>query len=125
MVLCSSAPVTDLMPDSIFAHKQVLVTGSGRGIGRELALYFARHGADVVVNFFRNRRPAEVTADEIRELGRRAVVVKANVGNLDDIDRLFGRIEEEFGGLDIFVHNAASGYNRPAMAQKPDRKSVV
>ncbi|HSQ38797.1 MAG TPA: enoyl-[acyl-carrier-protein] reductase FabL, partial [Anaerolineales bacterium] len=102
-----------------FYNKTVLITGSGRGIGRAIALYFARHGTDVVVNFFRNRAPAEDTAREIEALGRRALVVKANMGEIEDIGKLFDAVEKEFGGLDIFVHNAASGYNRPALEQKP------
>lgn len=102
-----------------FINKTVLVTGSGRGIGRAIALYFAGNGADVVVNFFRNRAPAEDTAAEIAKLGRRALVVKADVGDLEDINHLFDEVERNFHGLDIFIHNAASGYNRPAMQQKP------
>jgi enoyl-[acyl-carrier protein] reductase III len=102
-----------------FRDKLVLVTGSGRGIGREIALRFAREGAHVVVNFFRNREPAEETAVAIRQLGQKALVVKANVGNLDDLQRLYQTIETTFGGLDILVHNAASGYNRPVLEQKP------
>ncbi|MBI5953749.1 MAG: enoyl-[acyl-carrier-protein] reductase FabL [Chloroflexi bacterium] len=102
-----------------FQNKIALITGSGRGIGRAIALHFARHGADVVVNFFRNRPTAEETVREIEKLGRRALLVKADVGNLDDLNRLFDEAEKEFGGLDILVHNAASGYNRPAMQQKP------
>jgi len=107
------------MAESIFAGKIVLVTGSGRGIGRAIALYFARQGADVVINFFRNRAPADATAAEIEKLGRRALLVKADVGDLDELDHLFDEIEKAFGGLDIFVHNAASGYNRPVLEQKP------
>jgi enoyl-[acyl-carrier protein] reductase III len=102
-----------------FAGKTALVTGSGRGIGRAIALHFARNGADVVVNFFRNRAPAEETAAEIERLGRRALLVKANVGELEDVNRLFDEAGQAFEGLDIFVHNAASGFNRPAMEQKP------
>ncbi len=102
-----------------FNEKVVLVTGSGRGIGRELALRFARDGAHVVVNYFRNRKPAEQTADEIRSLGRESLVVKANVGDLDALAELYAKIESTFGGLDVLVHNAASGYNRPAMEQRP------
>lgn len=102
-----------------FSGKTALVTGSGRGIGRAIALHLARNGADVVVNFFRNRPTAEETAAEIRKLGRGALLVKADVGNLDDLNRLFDETFQAFGGLDIFIHNAASGYNRPAMEQKP------
>jgi enoyl-[acyl-carrier protein] reductase III len=102
-----------------FQDKIALVTGSGRGIGRAIALHFAQHGADVIVNFFRNRAPAEETAHEVEKFGGRALTVKADVGDLDDLNRLFDEVEKEFGGLDIFIHNAASGYNRPALEQKP------
>jgi enoyl-[acyl-carrier protein] reductase III len=102
-----------------FQDKTVLITGSGRGIGRAMALHFAQRGADLVINFFRNRAPAEETAGEIRALGRRALLVKADIGALAELDRLFDEVEAEFGGLDILVHNAASGYNRPVMEQKP------
>jgi len=100
-------------------NKVALVTGSGRGIGKAIALHFAKRGADVIINFFRNRAPAEETAREVEKLGRQALVVKADVGDLDDLSRLFDEVNKKFGGLDIFVHNAASGYNRPAMEQKP------
>lgn len=102
-----------------FADKIVLVTGSGRGIGREMALRFAREGAHVVINFFRNREPAEETAAEVRALGRQALVVRANVGELDELAGMYRQVEETFGALDVLIHNAASGYNRPAMGQKP------
>jgi enoyl-[acyl-carrier protein] reductase III len=108
--------MSEILP---FANKIALVTGSGRGIGRVIALHFARLGADVVVNFFRNRAPAEATATEVRALGRRAWLVKADIGDLEDLDRLFFEIEQEAGGLDYLICNAASGYNRPVMEQKP------
>ena len=101
-----------------FANKVAVVTGSGRGIGRAIALHFAQQGADVVVNFFRNRAPAEETAAEIEKLGRRALVVKADVGEPEGIDKLIAETDETFGGLDILICNAASGYNRPVMEQK-------
>jgi enoyl-[acyl-carrier protein] reductase III len=101
-----------------FDNKIVLVTGSGRGIGREIALHFARHGADVVVNFFRNRASAEETASAIRALDHQVLLVKANLGTDAGLAHLFKQVETKFGGLDILVHNAASGYNRPALQQK-------
>jgi enoyl-[acyl-carrier protein] reductase III len=102
-----------------FQDKIALVTGSGRGIGRAIALHFAQQGADVAVNFFRNRAPAEQTARKIEAMGRRALLVKADVGDLEDLGRMFDEVEAKLGGLDILIHNAASGYNRPVMEQKP------
>ncbi len=101
-----------------FEGKVALITGSGRGIGRAIALHFAERGADIVVNFFRNRAPAEETAHEIGKLGRKAIVVKADVGKPEGIEHLFEETERAFGALDILVCNAASGYNRPVMEQR-------
>ncbi len=101
-----------------FENKVALITGSGRGIGRAIALQLASEGADIVVNFFRNRKPAEETADEIRALGRRAHIVRANVGEIDQIEKMFGEVKEQFGGLDMLVCNAASGYIRSVLQQE-------
>lgn len=102
-----------------FEGRIALITGSGRGIGKAIALQMAEEGADIVINFFRNRKPAEETADLIRELGRRVEVVKANIGEIDGIRTLFEATENVFGALDILICNAASGYNRPVLEQKP------
>jgi enoyl-[acyl-carrier protein] reductase III len=105
-------------PELPFLDKIALVTGSGRGIGRAIALRLAKGGADVVINFVRNQAPAEEAASIIRDMGRRAIVVKANLAKPEDIDVLFAKTVAEFGGLDIFISNAASGFNRPGMEQK-------
>jgi NADP-dependent 3-hydroxy acid dehydrogenase YdfG len=100
------------------AGKVALVTGGGRGIGRAIALRLARAGADVAVNYFRNRDAADEAAEVVRALGRRAEVVKANVGDADGPDRLMDATLEAFGGLDLLVNNAASGYIRPIAEQR-------
>lgn len=95
--------------------KIALVTGGSRGIGRSIALRLAQEGADVVINFFRNRKPAEETKAMIEALGRRCHIIKANVGDLDKHHLIFDEIQEVMGGLDILVSNAASGVQLPAM----------
>ncbi|MBN1318267.1 MAG: enoyl-[acyl-carrier-protein] reductase FabL [Anaerolineales bacterium] len=99
-------------------NRVAIVTGSGRGIGRAIALRLARDGVDVVINYFRNKKPAEETALTIKGMGRKVLVVKANIGELDQLEELFLKTEQTFGGLDILINNAASGYNRPIMEQK-------
>lgn len=102
-----------------FKNRVVLITGSGRGIGKAIALDFAQKGADVVVNFFRNRKPAEATAAEISNMGRKAKVIKANIGEIEQIEDMFDSVRREFGYLDFLIHNAASGFNRPVLEQRP------
>ena len=102
-----------------FEDRIALVTGSGRGIGRAIALHFARQGADVMINYFRSHASAQATFDDIQALGRHAWLVKANVGRIEDLERMFDELEARAGGLDYLVCNAASGYNRPVMEQRP------
>lgn len=106
------------MTEPRFANKVALITGSGRGIGKAIALRLASEGADIVVNCFRNRAPAEQTVEEICALGRKAILIKADVSDEADLQRLFDEVNSAFGGLDILINNAASGYNRPAMEQR-------
>src|SRR6266508_4508853 len=101
-----------------FNNKVALITGSGRGIGKVTALHLAKLGADVVINYLRKKTAAEETAREIEALGRRVLLVKADISEPEEIDRLFTEIETTFDGLDVLVNNAASGYARPIMDQK-------
>ena len=107
------------MEKNDFEGKTALITGSGRGIGRAIALQFASLGSNVVVNYFRNREPAEDTAAEIMKLGVEVEIIKANVGDIDELTHLVSETDRVFGGLDFLISNAGSGYNRPIMEQRP------
>lgn len=96
-------------------QKVALVTGSSRGIGKNIALKLAARGYNIVINYARSKQAALDTAKEIEALGQRALVVKANVGKPEKIKELFEQIDQEFGRLDILVNNAASGVLRPLM----------
>jgi len=104
--------------DGSLTGKIALVTGGGRGIGKAIALRLASAGADVVINYHRNQAPAEEVASIVREMGRQVLVVRSNLSKVEDINLLFDALEAEFDGLDIFINNAASGFNRPALQQK-------
>ncbi len=106
--------------DKPFDKKSVLITGGSRGIGKEIALHFARLGSDVILTFVRNEVQANQTADEIRAMGRKSAVFQANLSRMEHVTRLFDEIQNNFNHLDIFISNAASGFNRPAMQQRPD-----
>jgi enoyl-[acyl-carrier protein] reductase III len=99
----------------MMTQKVALVTGSSRGIGKATALRLAKEGYDLVINYARSKTGALETAAEIEALGRKALVVKANVGDVDKIKLLFETIKNEYGRLDVFVNNAASGVQRPLM----------
>ena len=86
--------------------RAALVTGGGRGIGRGIVLEFAREGADVAINYRRDRGAAEQTAAEVRALGRRAVVFQADVGDREAVETMVGQAVEFLGGLDIAVANS-------------------
>jgi enoyl-[acyl-carrier protein] reductase III len=101
-----------------FSNKVAVVTGSGRGVGRAIALNLAAQGADVAVNYFRKREQAENTMREIQQMGRRAIAVKADMGEPDEIEKLISETVQAFGGIDILINNAASGYFRPVLEQK-------
>lgn len=93
--------------------KSAVITGSGRGIGRGIALALARRGCNIAVNYFRHREEAEATVADIEALGARAIAVKAHVGRDEEAQALVQAAVERFGGVDIFVGNAASGVLKP------------
>jgi NAD(P)-dependent dehydrogenase (short-subunit alcohol dehydrogenase family) len=86
--------------------KVALVTGAQQGIGRAIAVAFAREGADVGVNYLDDRGAAEQVARDVRGAGRRAVLVQADVAQPSGIDAMVAQIVGELGGLDVLVNNA-------------------
>ncbi len=97
------------------AGKTALVTGAARGIGRAVAAKLARSGCDLVVNYYNSHEEAEALCAEFRELGRKAVPIKASVSQPDSVDELFAEFGKHFEALDIVVSNAASGVLKPAL----------
>ncbi len=86
--------------------KNALVTGSSRGIGKGCALEMARAGANVAINYYSHPDEAEQVADEIRSLGRKALVLQGDVSEQATVESMISRSAEEFGSLDLFVSNA-------------------
>ena len=86
--------------------KVALVTGASRGIGQATAIELAKAGADVVVNFIGNEAVAQETVEKIEALGRKAIKIKANVGDADDVQAMVDEAIATFGHIDILVNNA-------------------
>lgn len=103
------------MTRQTLAGKTAIVSGSGRGIGREIALKFAAEGAGVVVNDL-DPAPAEETVATIKAAGGNAVAVAGSVTEEGFADRFVNAAIETFGGLDIIVNNA--GYTWDTVIQK-------
>ena len=98
-------------------NKVALVTGAARGIGRAIALALAGGGADVAVADI-NGEAVEDTSIAVRELGRRSVAIQADVGDLDDIDRMVKATVAALGRVDILVNNAGVSHYMSIMDVK-------
>jgi enoyl-[acyl-carrier protein] reductase III len=96
-----------------------LVTGSSRGIGRATVLALARAGCDVCVTYLNSARNAREVAEEAERLGRRVIVVKADLSEPEDVRALCGVVDSEFGRLDVLVSNAAGGGFRALLEATP------
>ena len=88
-------------------NRVALITGSGRNIGRALALEMAREGANIIVNAKANRSEADVVAKEADALGVKAIVTLADVSDKSQVDAMFSQALDTFGRVDILVSNAA------------------
>lgn len=89
-------------------RKSVLVTGASSGIGRAIALRCARAGADLAITYRKNQEGAEATAREIRDLGRRAEVLRIDVSRQEDIDHLANQLQQAFARIDVWINNAGA-----------------
>ena len=93
--------------------KTAIVTGSSRGVGRAVALGYAKEGANLIVNYTSNEKAANEVVDLIQSMGSKAVAVKADVALKADAEKLVNAAIDNYGRLDILVNNA--GFTRPAL----------
>ena len=91
--------------------KVAIVTGGTRGIGRAIALDLAANGADVALNYRKSQDLAAELAGTIRRMGRRALVVQADVAGFDDAQAMVKQVLDEFGRLDILINNAGMNWD--------------
>jgi NAD(P)-dependent dehydrogenase (short-subunit alcohol dehydrogenase family) len=102
------------MPLSL-ESKTALVTGASKGVGKGIALELARCGCHIAVNYNSDATGAEATASEVRALGRQAIVVQADAGRADQVDRMFTDVLHHFPRLDILVNNAGTQTWKPLL----------
>ncbi|MDA1049956.1 MAG: SDR family NAD(P)-dependent oxidoreductase [Planctomycetota bacterium] len=96
------------MSDS--TSKVALITGGGTGVGRAASLQFARRGFDIAINYSRSQDDAEQTAQDVRELGPRAIVVQCDVSSDEQAVAMIEAVRRELGRLDVLVNNAGTTY---------------
>mgnify|MGYP001216709695 CR=1 FL=1 len=90
-----------------FDNKVVLITGSSRGLGRQIALDFAKKNAKVVINYNNSSDKAIALSKELRRTFNDSIAIKADVGNEEEVNNMFDQIISRFGRIDILVNNAA------------------
>ncbi|MGH8120184.1 MAG: SDR family NAD(P)-dependent oxidoreductase [Gammaproteobacteria bacterium] len=105
-------------------HKTAVITGASSGIGRGIALVFAREGAHVVVNYFRSAERAAAVVSEITALGGRALAIQADVSNAEDVHRLIREAQGGLGRIDIWVNNAGADILTGPGAGLPDEEKL-
>jgi NAD(P)-dependent dehydrogenase (short-subunit alcohol dehydrogenase family) len=88
------------------ANKVALVTGAAQGIGKGIATTLATEGADVIINDIRCGEKTEELAQSIEKLGRRAMVIQADVTSREQVEAMFDRAWQQMGAIDILVNNA-------------------
>ncbi len=96
------------------------VTGASKGVGRGIAYGMAEDGWDVAINYFGDLAGAEETAEKVKTMGCRALVVPGNVGDSSDVGKMFEMIKEEFGRLDCLVNNAGRQTFAPLLDLKEE-----
>ena len=102
-----------------YTGRVVVVTGASRGLGRSIAIAYAKHGADVVVNYHKNDLDAEITKAAIEGYGVRCLTVKGDIGKEDDVIKLRDLTLNEFGRVDILINNAGIVYDLPFEDRSP------
>lgn len=102
--------------------KKVVITGGDSGIGRAVAIAFAREGADVLISYLDEHEDARDTADWIERSGRRAVLVPGDIANPEQCRAIVDKAVEAFGHIDILVNNAAHQMTFESLDEIPDEE---
>ena len=94
-------------------YKTAIITGSSKGLGKQTALQLAQHGTNVIINYNSNEAEAQAMVQQINSSGGRAIAVKADVSQSQDITYLFDQTIEHFGQVDMLINNAGIMITKP------------
>ncbi len=104
------------------AGKTAVITGGDSGIGRAVAIAYAREGADVLISYLEEDDDAQDTARLVEDAGRKALLVRGDVSRAQHCRDIVARAVEEFGRVDVLVHNAAYQMTRESLEEIPDEE---
>lgn len=103
-----------------FENKTILVTGSTRGIGKAIAILFAKEGANIVINYSKSEVEAKEVVAEVKKLGSEVLSIKCNVSSEKEVQKMVKEIEKIFGNIDILVNNAGIAKDIPLLDRKQE-----
>ena len=101
--------------------KTVLITGASRGIGRDIARRLAREDYRIIINYNKSEEAARDLEKEIREMGKDALAIKADIRKFSEVEEMFKEVERRFKGVDILINNA--GISSYALFQDIDEET--
>ena len=108
-----------------FEDSAAIVTGSSRGIGRAIAIELARQGANVLINYNQNRDAAEAVQREVETLGRKAVIIQADISNLDTHEKMLETAHDAFGKVNILINNAGITRIADILEETPEQFDLL
>ena len=112
-------------PDVSFENSAAIVTGSSRGIGRAIAIELANQGADVLINYNQNRDAAEAVQQEIQDIGRKAMIIQADISDLDAHQKLLDTAHDAFGKVNILINNAGITRIADILEETPEQFDLL
>ncbi len=92
-------------------NKSAIVTGGSMGIGTAIALKLAELGANVAINFRKHKEEAEEVIKKVKAMGRKGLLVQADISNFEDAQKMVAQVKSEFGSIDILVNNAGVNWD--------------
>ena len=97
-----------------FKNKLSLITGGSKGIGKAISLGLAEESSDILITYFRDKKNALKTKDEIIKLGVNCDIIKINLSNIGSVEEMTNYIKDKFKKIDFLINNAATGINKPS-----------